>query len=273
MAQLYLSVEEWLRFENEQHKLKHELIEGVVYAMAGASNRHNDVSASILAKLFQPARDHGCRAVASDQRLVIRDRTGYPDVAVEPDDGQYRRNPCLLVEVVSPSSLHRDYETKAIAYLQIASLLAYLIVDPSRNVVEVHVRDNVSEPWRSMSLPVGTSITLTCPPLIIDIADLFALVAAGEPAVVNVEYTISHRNRYGRHQTRDPSRGYTAIMELGKVWKAADVERLSPNERAELFDAQVVTDLSRVDPVFLERVRRKARVLLEARGLLEPETA
>ena len=176
-SQLYLSVEEWLRLENEQHELKHELIEGVVYAMAGASNRHNDVSAAILAKLFQPAREHGCRAVASDQRLVIRDRNGfYPDVAVfcdEPDDGQYRRNPCLLVEVVSPSSRHRDYETKAIAYLQIASLLAYLIVDPSRNVVEAHIRDNVLDPWRSMSLPVGTSLTLTCPPVIIDIADLF----------------------------------------------------------------------------------------------------
>jgi Uma2 family endonuclease len=153
------------------------LFEGVVYAMAGASNRHNDVSASMLALLFQPARDHGCRAVASDQRLVIRDRNGfYPDVAVfceEPGDGQYRRNPCLLVEVVSPSSRQRDYETKAIAYLQIPTLLAYLIVDPSREVVEAHLRDDESQPWRSISLPSGSALALNCPPVSIEIADLF----------------------------------------------------------------------------------------------------
>ena len=114
-SQLYLSVDEWVRLEEKHPELKHELIEGVVYAMAGASNRHNDISAAILAMLFRPARDHGCRAVASDQRLVIRDRNGfYPDVAVfceESEDGNYRRNPCLLVEVVSPSSRQRDYET------------------------------------------------------------------------------------------------------------------------------------------------------------------
>jgi Uma2 family endonuclease len=175
-SQLYLSVEEWVRFEEQHHELKHELIEGVVYAMAGASNRHNDVAAAMLSMLFQPARDHGCRAVASDQRLVIRDRNGfYPDVAVfceEPSDGQYRRNPCLLVEVVSPSSRQRDYETKAIAYLQIPTLLAYLIVDPSREVVEAHVRLNESQPWRSTSLPSGSTLSLSCPPVTIEIADL-----------------------------------------------------------------------------------------------------
>ncbi len=61
-------------FEEQHSELKHELIEGVVYAMAGASNRHNDISAAVLALLYRPSRTHGFRAVASDQRLVIRDR-------------------------------------------------------------------------------------------------------------------------------------------------------------------------------------------------------
>lgn len=176
-SQLYLSVEEWIRFESTHPELRHELIEGVVYAMAGASNRHNDISAALLAMLWAPAKQHGCRAVASDQRLVIRDRNGfYPDVAVfcdEPDEGQYRRFPCLLVEVVSPTSRQRDYETKAFAYLQIDSLLAYLIVDPAREVIEAHLRDSPSKPWRSLSFPTGSSLTLTCPPLVIDVAELF----------------------------------------------------------------------------------------------------
>ena len=67
--------------------------------------------------------------------------------------------------------------------------------------------------------------------------------------------------------------GYTEFVDTNRVWTAAELGALSPTERAELFDAQVVTDLSQVDPEFLARVRRKARVLLEARGLLEPESA
>lgn len=62
-------------------------------------------------------------------------------------------------------------------------------------------------------------------------------------------------------------------MEPTKIWTAAELELLSPNERAELFDAHVITDVSKVDPVFLARARRKGRALLEARGLLEPEKA
>jgi Uma2 family endonuclease len=176
-SQLHFSIEDWIAFEEQHPELKHELIEGAVYAMAGASNRHNDVAAAVFGLIWPSVREHGCRAVASDQRLVIRDRNGfYPDVAVfcdEPDDGQYRRQPCLLVEVVSPSSRQRDYETKAIAYLQIPSLLAYLIVDPARNVVEAHLRDDVGQPWRSVSLPSGSSLTLICPPVVIDVDDLF----------------------------------------------------------------------------------------------------
>ena len=108
---------------------------------------------------------------------MVRDRNGfYPDVSVfceEANDGQYREHPCLLVEVVSPSSRQRVYETKAIAYLQIPSLLAYLIVDPARDTVEAHLRYDVSQPWRSVSLPTGASIDLVCPPVTIDVAELF----------------------------------------------------------------------------------------------------
>ncbi|MGH9225073.1 MAG: hypothetical protein ACRD2W_15140 [Acidimicrobiales bacterium] len=53
-----------------------------------------------------------------------------------------------------------------------------------------------------------------------------------------------------------------------RIWTASELERMTPDERQRLFDERVVTDLSQVDPDFLERVRAKGRSLLEARGLI-----
>ncbi len=60
-------------------------------------------------------------------------------------------------------------------------------------------------------------------------------------------------------------------MDNKRIWTAADLEVLSPDDRQRLFNAQVVSDLSTVDPVFLGRVRAKSKTLLEAREVIEPE--
>jgi hypothetical protein len=53
-----------------------------------------------------------------------------------------------------------------------------------------------------------------------------------------------------------------------KIWTAAELEDLEPNDHRRLFNDRVVTDLSEVSPEFLERARSAARALLEARGVL-----
>jgi len=58
------------------------------------------------------------------------------------------------------------------------------------------------------------------------------------------------------------------FMAETKVWTAAELERMTPEERQRLFDESVVTDLTQLDPEFLERVRARGRVLLEERGLI-----
>jgi hypothetical protein len=59
-------------------------------------------------------------------------------------------------------------------------------------------------------------------------------------------------------------------MKDDRIVTAAELEAMSPNERADLLNSRVVTDLSTVDPEFLARVRAKGRALLEARGILKP---
>ena len=43
-----------------------------------------------------------------------------------------------------------------------------------------------------------------------------------------------------------------------KSWTAAELERLSPNERDEVVKSGFVTDLSEVSPDLLDRARRKS---------------
>jgi len=53
-----------------------------------------------------------------------------------------------------------------------------------------------------------------------------------------------------------------------RIWTAAELEQLTPEERQHLLNERVVTDLSQVSPAFLEKVRAEGRALLEGRGVI-----
>ncbi len=56
-----------------------------------------------------------------------------------------------------------------------------------------------------------------------------------------------------------------------KVWTAAELEQLTPDERHRVFNEGIVTDLDQLSPEFLDRVRARGRVLLAERGLVAPQ--
>jgi len=57
-------------------------------------------------------------------------------------------------------------------------------------------------------------------------------------------------------------------MAEDRIWTAAELERLAPDERQRLLNERVVTDLSKVPPEFLARARAKGRALLEEHGII-----
>lgn len=63
-------------------------------------------------------------------------------------------------------------------------------------------------------------------------------------------------------------RRYNRGVADDKIWTAAELEELEPNDHRRLFNERVVTDLSEVSPEFLARARSAGRALLEARGVL-----
>jgi len=88
---------------------------------------------------------------------------------------------------------------------------------------------------------------------------------ADRPTVLRAGSTIGRL--IGFRQSERYSRN---VADDEKVWTAAELEELAPDERQELLNERVATDLSVVSPEFVARARSKGRALLEAREVLGP---
>jgi hypothetical protein len=67
--------------------------------------------------------------------------------------------------------------------------------------------------------------------------------------------------------------GILGEMAEDHLWTAAELEQLTPNERDRVVKAGMVTDLSKLPPDLVDRVRARGRRLLEQRGIAVPDEA
>lgn len=159
-----LTVDEYLKLE-ETAAVKHEYVAGTVHAMVGTTKRHNRIALNIATQLLDAARGGPCRIYASDVKMRVEDVVYYPDVMVacgsEDNDPLVEHNPCLIVEVTSPSTESIDRREKLLNYRKIPSLRAYLIVDQNQPWIERHWRDETGN-WHQGGLDSG-SMPVPCP--------------------------------------------------------------------------------------------------------------
>ncbi len=171
-----LSIDEYLCLE-EESAFKHEYVAGEIYALAGASERHNRIATNILAQLWNAAGDGGCRVYGSDMRLRIGDdAVYYPDVQVvcDPTDSeeQYTSSPCVVVEVLSPSTQSIDKREKLLAYRRLSSLRAYVIVYRDQMRVMRYWRDKDGTWWDAEVQDQGLVI-FPCPDVTLTLDQIY----------------------------------------------------------------------------------------------------
>lgn len=145
-----LTPQEYLALEREAPS-KSEYFNGEMFAMSGASRRHNLISLNIGAELRAQLRHRSCEVYTSDMRVKIR-TTGlytYPDVVVvceepafEDTAGDTLLNPTVLVEVLSKSTADYDRGGKFEHYRTLSSLHEYLIVAQEQPHVVQYVRQS-----------------------------------------------------------------------------------------------------------------------------------
>ncbi len=160
-----ISVEDYLQGELTSD-IRHEYMGGKVYAMVGASDRHNLIAGNLFAALRPLGRGTPCQIFMSDMKVRLNvageDAFYYPDLvlASDPQDREryYRSRPCLIVEVLSEATARIDRREKLLAYTGIDSLQEYLLLAQDRPEAELHRRQ---DGWRALRFTEG-SIPITC---------------------------------------------------------------------------------------------------------------
>lgn len=177
-----LSVREFFTFLSASQE-KWELVDGVPVMMAGATQRHQDVAANLLAALHQRLRGSGCRPTGSDTGVLTGDASvRYPDLIVDCgpryDESMHATEPTVVIEVLSPSTRGFDSHLKLIEYKGNADICEVLLVDTVTPQVLVHRRDG--EVWRE-EIVTGLEGVIDLPKLKVDLpmADVYDGIAFG----------------------------------------------------------------------------------------------
>lgn len=145
------------------HEGKHELVNGELIAMAGASEAHGVVVGNLAGALFLRLRGSPCRAFIADLRVHLEE-TGlyaYPDVVVvcgerrfAPTTPESLLNPTVIFEVLSPSTATFDRGAKAAHYRRAGSVTDVVLLDPASRSAE-HYQRRGAEEWRLVTQREG----------------------------------------------------------------------------------------------------------------------
>ncbi|NJK64618.1 MAG: Uma2 family endonuclease [Synechococcaceae cyanobacterium SM2_3_1] len=140
----HLSFPEYLAQE-QASLIRHEYVDGQIFAMTGASENHNLIALAIASRLRAHLRGSGCRVFISDMKVCIESAgqaTYYPDVMVvcdpQDDDPYVKRQPVLIVEILSPSTAATDRREKLVNYAKLPTLQEYVLVAQDEIRVEAY---------------------------------------------------------------------------------------------------------------------------------------
>lgn len=147
-----ISSEDYLALERRS-ETRSEYLDGEIFAMTGATRRHNRIGLNVAFALDSQLKARGCEVYAMDIRVKVS-ATGlytYPDVVVVCGESQFEDaevdtllNPRVVIEVLSKSTEDYDRGTKFLHYRALSSLSEYLLVAQDRAHVEHYVRQNDS---------------------------------------------------------------------------------------------------------------------------------
>lgn len=139
-----ISIEDYLEGEKIS-TVRHEYVDGEVFAMAGASDNHARIVGNVYTELNVHLRNSKCEPFSNDIKVcATKNVYYYPDILVlceeNDEDSYFRNNPILIIEITSPSTEKIDRREKLFVYQQISSVQEYVIIDQHRINIEIHRR-------------------------------------------------------------------------------------------------------------------------------------
>lgn len=186
-----LSYREYAKRE-ETSDMRHEYLDGVVFAMAGGTLEHSALISELLRLLGNQLQGRACRAFESNARVRTSENHGtYPDVTVvcgsverDPEDPNSILNPTVLVEVLSPSTESYDRSKKFERYREVPSFKEYVLVSYREPRIESHLRNDDGS-WTETFAKLGDSLALRSIDVRLDVEAIYrGLVSDGEKMVL-----------------------------------------------------------------------------------------
>ena len=181
LPQALASIEEYL--EGEQHgDTKHEYLAGQVVAMVGATRTHALIAGSLHAALLPAARRKGCQLFMADMKVRIDHADEsyfyYPDVvlscATADKHPLYTALPCLIVEVLSPSTERIDTREKLFAYRLLPSLREYLLRRQDCVQADLSPLSNEGRWQHTVFTQADEMLALRCLDVAVSLRDVYA---------------------------------------------------------------------------------------------------
>lgn len=182
--QVFYTYEDYLWME-QSSTVKHEYLDGQIYAMTGGTPEHSRLKVRITSELEKQLKGGRCEVYDADLRIRVLE-TGlstYPDASVicgsvrpDPEDKNGATNPTLLVEVTSKSTERYDRTDKFNHYQQVPTLQEYVLVSHRKREIEVRRRGSREE-WSAFVVRAGERIELTSINCVLDVDTIYEGIA------------------------------------------------------------------------------------------------
>lgn len=182
-----LSIDDYLRLE-EVASIKHEFVDGEMFAMTGGTAAHSRIAVNILTILRDRLKGSGCGVYGSDFKVRVESTNSfyYPDASVDCSDYEGSRlfttTPVIIFEVLSPSTAAIDRREKLVSYKRIPSLRAYVLVQQARRRVAVYLKD-IDDEWTLQEITTGGDFEIeVCPKTLVKLSldDIYLDTQIGE---------------------------------------------------------------------------------------------
>lgn len=165
---IQMSVEEYLELDRSDSDVRYEYIDGYAYAMSGGSPQHALAIGNFQAELNRRLEDRGspCIAYPADATVWVSEtRYVHPDVVVTCDEQDLEsfdvlHSPCLVVEVLSPSTERADRSEKFDLYRSCPSIQEIILVRTTQPLIEVYRRRSAEKQWILQIYGPGEDIEL-----------------------------------------------------------------------------------------------------------------
>jgi len=144
----YITPEEYLALERKA-EYKSEYLNGEIFAMTGASRKHNLIAVNIVGILLPQLKGKPCELYVNEMRVKVTSAGlyTYPDVAVVCGEPKFEdeyvdtlQNPTLLIEILSKSTERYDRIAKSDYYRTLDSLAEHLLVAQEEYRIEQYTR-------------------------------------------------------------------------------------------------------------------------------------